>query len=120
MCICFLDSDLLDDLLALDVELFVDDDLLDDPLVLDAADVLHDLVYDDVLDCLGQLDVVLLFPDADLDVFDVDLVLPILDGYDVLDGDHLVDVSLGDLDVEALVYLLVDALVDVLGSAFSL
>ena len=50
--------------------------------------------------------IVLLFSDADLDVFDVDLVLPILEGYDVLDGDHLVDVSLGDLDVAAVVYFL--------------
>ena len=50
-----------------------------------------------------------------MSVFDVDLVLPALDGYDILDDDHLVDVSVGDLDVDALVYLLVDALVDVLG-----
>ena len=35
--------------------------------------------------------------------------------HDVLDDDHLVDISLGDIDVDALVYLLVDALVDVLG-----
>ena len=107
--------DLLDDFLALDVELLLVDALLDDSLVLDAADVLHDLVYDDVLDSFGQLDVVLLFLSDDVDVLDVDLVLSILDGYDILDDDHLVDVSLGDLDVDVLVCLLVDALVDVLG-----
>ena len=57
---------------SLDVELLLVDDLLDDPLVLDDADVLHDLVHDDVLDCLGQLDVVLLSLYDDVDVFDVD------------------------------------------------
>ena len=89
----------------------LDDDFLEFPLVLGAADALHDFVYDDVV----ELDVVLFLSDADLDVCNVDLVLPILDVYDVLDGDHLVDVSLGDLDVDDLVYLLVDVLVDVLG-----
>ena len=90
--------------------------------------VCDDLVFGDVLDCLGRLDVVLLFSDADLDIFDVDLSCPAesLMAYDVLDGDHLVDVSLGgahvdlvdlaviDLDEVAVVYLL-DVLVDVLG-----
>ena len=104
---CLSDVDLLDDLLALDVELFVDDDLLGDPLVLGAADVLHglvvcaDLVYDDALHDPVILDVLLLFSDAGHDVLEMDLVLLILDGCDaLLDVDHLIDVSLGDPDVD--------------------
>ena len=47
-------------------------------------------------------------------VLAVDLVFSILDGYDFLDDDPLVDVSLGYLNVDALVHLLVDVVADVL------
>ena len=99
--------DLLDDLLALDVELLLAE-LLGDSFVLEAVDELYDLVHDDSLDHLGQPDVGLLFLYDGADVLDVDLVLSIL-------GDvHFLNVYLGDLDVDALVYLLVDVIADVL------
>ena len=122
------DDLLASDLLALDVEFFLEEILFDDLLVLDAADgdaadvlydlvVCNDLVYADVLDCPGPLDVDL----CDADVHLVDLVLLLVD------GDFLDDVSLGDPDVDlvdldviepyegAVVHLLVDVLVDILG-----
>ena len=83
---------------------------LDDFLVLDAVDELHDLVHGDVLDCPGQSDDMLLFLCDDVDAVDVSLVLLTLDGYDILDADHLVDVSIVDLDVDLLFYHVVDAL----------
>ena len=99
--------DFLDDLLVLDVE-FLPVELFDDSFVLDADDEIHGLVHDDSLDRLGQPDVGHLFLYDGADVLDVDLVLSIL-------GDvHSLDVYLEDLDVDALVYLLVDVIADVL------
>ena len=99
--------DFLDDLLVLDVE-FLLFELLDDSFVLNADDEIHGLVHDDSLDHLGQPDVGHLFLCDGVDVLDVDLVLSIL-------GDvHSLDVYLEDLDGDALVYLHVDVVADVL------